>query len=202
MTPVENRKKMNITIEFFILELVLAPIFSLNWKLQFSGPNLLKKGSYFQSKTDKIDTAIDFCIFEFVLVPSFSLSWQFWFVQIFNFDQKGFFWSKTEKVNTTYFLHNATNQISLVRSFSSSWQFWFFGPNFTLGKFEYAELLRKYAEKKQKKWTPHIFFIILHIQILILIQTDNFDFLDQIYPKRYLQSKTEKVNIAMEFCTF
>ena len=78
---------MNITIEFFILELVLAPIFSLNWKLQFSGPNLFKKGSYFQSKTDKIDTAIDFCIFELVLVPSFSLNWQFWFDQIFSFDQ-------------------------------------------------------------------------------------------------------------------
>ena len=30
------------------------------------GPNLPKKSSYFQSKTDKIDTTIEFCIFELV----------------------------------------------------------------------------------------------------------------------------------------
>ena len=35
-------------------------------------------------------------------------------------------------------------------------------------------------------------------------ETDNVDFLDQICPKRYFQSKTEKVNITitMEVCIF
>ena len=37
-----------------------------------------KRGSYFQSKTDKIDTAIEFCIFELVLVSNFTLYQQFW----------------------------------------------------------------------------------------------------------------------------
>ena len=58
---------------------------------------------------------------------------------------------------------------------------------------------------KHHKWTPHIFYIILHIQICLvgnLAQIDNFDFLDQICPKRYFQSKTEKVNITMKFCIF
>ena len=32
-----------------------------------------KKGSYFQSKTDKIDTTIEFCIFELVFVSNFTL---------------------------------------------------------------------------------------------------------------------------------
>ena len=37
-----------------------------------------KKGSYFQSKTDKIDTTIEFCIFELVFVSNFTLNKQFW----------------------------------------------------------------------------------------------------------------------------
>ena len=36
----------------------------------------------------------------------------------------------------------------------------------------------------------------------ILAQTDNFYFLDQICTKRYFQSKTEKVNIIIEFRIF
>ena len=36
--------KMNITIEFCILQLVLVPNFSLNWQFWYSGPNWPKKG--------------------------------------------------------------------------------------------------------------------------------------------------------------
>ena len=42
-------------------------MFSLNRQLRSFGPNLPKKGSYFQSKTDKIDTTIKFYIFELAL---------------------------------------------------------------------------------------------------------------------------------------
>ena len=66
------------TIEFFIFKLVSIPIFSLNWQLWFFGPYLPTKGSYFQSKTDKIDTTIEFCIFELVFVSNFTLNKQFW----------------------------------------------------------------------------------------------------------------------------
>ena len=69
---------MNITTEFFILDKVLVPIFSLNWQLQFFLTKFAKKGSYFQSKTDKIDTTIEFCIFELVFVSNFTLNKQFW----------------------------------------------------------------------------------------------------------------------------
>ena len=37
-----------------------------------------KKSSYFQSKTDKIDTTIEFCILELVFVSNFTLNKQFW----------------------------------------------------------------------------------------------------------------------------
>ena len=54
-----------------------------------------------------------------------------------------------------------------------------------------------------RKWTPHTFYMILHIQIsLVQNFSSNFDFLDQISPKRYFQSKTEKVNITIEFWLF
>ena len=36
-----------------------------------------KKGSYFQCKTDKIDTNIEFCLFELVFVSNFTLDKQF-----------------------------------------------------------------------------------------------------------------------------
>ena len=36
-----------------------------------------KKGSYFQSKTNKIDTTVEFCIFELVFVSNFTLNRQF-----------------------------------------------------------------------------------------------------------------------------
>ena len=71
-------EKVNITIEFFKFELVLVPVFSVNWQFWFFEPNLPKKGSYFQSKTDKKDTTIEFCIFELVFVSKFTLNKKFW----------------------------------------------------------------------------------------------------------------------------
>ena len=48
-------------------------------------------------------------------------------------------------------------QISLlVPNFCFNWQFWFFWPD--LSKKGFSGL-------KQKKWAPHIFYIIVHIQI-------------------------------------
>ena len=51
-------------------------------------------------------------------------------------------------------------QISLlVPNFCFNWEFWFIWPN--LSKKGFSGL-------KQKKWTSHIFYIILHIQIRLL----------------------------------
>ena len=62
-----------------------------------------------------------------------------------------------------------------------------------------------FFSSKTEKVNTNIVYIILHIQISLVqnsAQTDNFDFLDQICPKRYFQSKIEKMNITMEFCIF
>ena len=50
-------------------------------------------------------------------------------------------------------------KLVLVPNFSLNWQFWFFWPD--LHKKGFSGL-------KQKKWTPHIFYIILHIQISLV----------------------------------
>ena len=46
----------------------LKPIIAIFWT------TFVQKGSYFQSKTDKIDTTIEFCIFELVFVSNFTLN--------------------------------------------------------------------------------------------------------------------------------
>ena len=43
---------------------------------EFFGPNLHKKGSYFQSETDEKDTTIEFCIFGLVLASNSTLNKQ------------------------------------------------------------------------------------------------------------------------------
>ena len=88
-------EKMNITIKLYIFKLTYIPNFVLNWlfwivgpnlhrkgisdqKKFFFRPNLLKKGSYFQSKTDKIYTSIEFSTFKLVFVSNFTFSKQVW----------------------------------------------------------------------------------------------------------------------------
>ena len=71
--------------------------------------------------------------------------------------QEGYLWSKTGKVNII--IEFRIFKLVLVPNFSLNWQFWFFWP----------DLPKKgFSGPKQKKWTPHIFYIILHIQISIL----------------------------------
>ena len=41
--------------------------------MRFSGPNFPKKGSYFQSKTYKLDIIIEFCLFELAIGSNFTL---------------------------------------------------------------------------------------------------------------------------------
>ena len=71
-------EKVNITIEFYKLELVWVPNFTLDKQFWILGPNLPKKG-IFRSKMQKVDTTIESYIFELVSVSNFSLNLQFWF---------------------------------------------------------------------------------------------------------------------------
>ena len=92
-------KKLNSSIEFYISRLIQILNFSCNnfgfleqifkniyfrsktrkneHLIAISWTTFSKKGSYFQSITNKIDTTIDLCIFELVFVSNFILNKQF-----------------------------------------------------------------------------------------------------------------------------
>ena len=74
------------------------------------------------------------------------------------FTQERYLCSKTEKVNII--IEFRIFKLVLVPNFSLNWQFWFFLTRFTQKGF--------FSGLKQKKWTPHIFYIILHIQISLV----------------------------------
>ena len=83
------------------------------------------------------------------------------------FAQDRYLWSKTEKVNII--IEFRVFKLVLVPNFSLNWQFGFFWPD--LPKKSFSGL-------KQKKWIPHIFYIILHIQIrLVQNLSSNWQFL-------------------------
>ena len=63
-TSSQKQKKMNITIKLKLTNAIFWTKFA-------------KKGSYFQSKADRIDTTVKFCIFELVFVSNLTLSKQF-----------------------------------------------------------------------------------------------------------------------------
>ena len=71
---------MNITIEFFIFILYSIINYSsrTNFQLKLTTAifwtKFAEKGSYSQSKANKIDTTIEFCIFELVIVSNFNLN--------------------------------------------------------------------------------------------------------------------------------
>ena len=108
----------------------------------------------------------------------------------------------------------------MIKNRQSEHHHWFLLSQISLGikfqvKLTILIFLTRFTKKgfsglKQKKQTPHIFYIILNIQISLV---QNFSskyelrlriciFLDQICTKRYFQSKTEKVNIIIEFRIF
>ena len=66
-----------------------------------------------------------------------------------------------------------------------NWQFLFFGPD--LPKKGFFGL-------KQKKWTPHIFYIIVHIQFSLVrnFTSDNFDFWTKFAQKGISSRKQKK----------
>ena len=56
------------------IQISLSTNFQLKLTIAIFWTKFFKKGSYFQSKTDKIDTTIEFCIFELVFVSNFTLN--------------------------------------------------------------------------------------------------------------------------------
>ena len=64
---VENTKNQH---QYWIvhIQISLSTNFQIKLTIAMFWTKFAKKGSYFQSKTDKIDTTIEFCIFELLLV--------------------------------------------------------------------------------------------------------------------------------------
>ena len=97
------------------------------------------------------------CIFKLVWC---KISVQKLTISIFwiKFTQQGISGKKLKKLKHHHWIPHI--QISLlVPNFCFNWQFWFFWPD--LSKKGFSGL-------KQKKWTPHIFYIILHVQIILV----------------------------------
>ena len=148
-------KTLNDEHHYLIFHILISLSTNFQFKLTIATfwTKFAKKGSYFQSKTDKIDTS------HWVLHIRISLCIKFHFEQtVLNFwtkfSQERYLWSKAEKVNII--IEFRLFKLVLVPNFSLNWQFWFFWPD--LPKKGFSGL-------KQKKWTAHIFYIILYIQI-------------------------------------
>ena len=100
------------------------------------------------------------------------------------FAEERYLWSKTEKFNII--IEFCLFKLVLVPNFSLNWQFWFFWPD--LSKKGFSGL-------KQKKWTPHIFYIILHIQISLVRNFSSnwqFWFFGPNLPKKVFPVKNSK----------
>ena len=100
------------------------------------------------------------------------------------FAQERYLWSKTEKLNII--IEFCLFKLVLVPNFSLNWQFWFFWPDLPRSGF---------SGLKQKKWTPHIFYIILHIQISLVWNFSSnwqFWFFGPNLPKKVFPVKNRK----------
>ena len=108
------------------------------------------------------------------------------------FVQEGCFQSKTKKVNSI--IEFNILELVQVSSFTASWQFWYFRQNCPK---------QVIFGRKQKSEQHHLILNIwirlsikFHLELTILI------FWTKFAQKTYSWSKTEKVNIAIEFCIF
>ena len=77
-TSARKHKKNDYHYWILHIRISLSANFQLKLTIAIFWTKFAKKGSYFQSKTDKIDTTIEFCIFELVFVSNFTLNKQFW----------------------------------------------------------------------------------------------------------------------------
>ena len=116
------------------------------------------------------------------------------------FIQKRYFRPKTKEFNTT--IEFCVPELVSVPNFSLNWKFWFFGPN----------LPKKgiFGQKQEKSTAPLNCIYSNYCGYQIEAQTDNCDFLNQIYSKRVFLVKNRKnehnhwilhirINVGTEF---
>ena len=130
-------------------------------------------------KTGKKWKTYQFCIFQ---ISGSKLQ-----LQGENFPQKAIS-SKNRKSEQHHF------KLVLVANFSLNWRFFFFWTKFDQ---------KSISNLNQKKMNTIIKFCIFKsVYILNFSLNWQFNFFDKIFPTKYFQSKTEKVDITNEFYIF
>ena len=138
-----------------------------------------------------MNITMEFFIFKLVSVENCSLKQQFRYFRA-NLPKKGYFGSKAKNVSITF-------EFSIFKSvkilnFSLNQQFSFLGPK--LPKTSISPLKHK---SEYHYWIVHIQIgLNTKFQFYIAILT----FWNKFTQKGYFKSKTEKVNITIEFCIF
>ena len=97
---------------------------------------------------------------------------------------KSSFPSKTEKVYIIIEFY--IFKLVLVLNFYLNWHLWFFWPDFSK---------KGFSSLKQKQWTPHIFYIVLHIHISLVqnfSSTWRFWFFEPNLPKKVFPVENRK----------
>ena len=173
---------MNITINFFILELLYCEISPTLATLVFWTKSAQK--GVFRLKTTK--EKHNYCI------PHISISYRNRFqvkliilISFTNFFSKGYFSCHTKMVNST--IEFCTSELVKVTNFGLKQQFWCFAQN-----------LSRKSETKKVNVTIEFRRLKL-VRAQIWCYTDDFQFFNQ---KVYFSSKTETVNTTTKFCIF
>ena len=116
-------EKVNITIEFYIFDLVQVSNFSFNWQFWFLEPNLPQKGISGRKQKNwtlpfnshiRVSLGTKFHVKLLILIFWTKFTW------------KGYFRSKTEKVSAT--IGFSIFEFVQVLNFSLNWKLSFFGP--------------------------------------------------------------------------
>ena len=137
---------------------------------------------YFRSKTEKSEHQHWIMHIQIGLGTKFPLKLTIFILKT-RFAQKGVYWSKTEKVNTTYSLHNSAYSNRSSAKFQLKLTILIFWT-------KYAKTEKVNNNKWKQKEHHHGIHAYLNSAYLnwswykISAQTDNFEFLDQIYPKK------------------
>ena len=108
-----------------------------------------------------------------------------------SFVQKWNFCSKMEKVDIN--IEFCIFELVKVPNFSLNWKFWGFGLNLPN---------KGISCLKQKKWTPPLSSAYSNLPMNQISFKKILNFGTKFAQKGYFLSKTEKVNIAIEFCIF
>ena len=188
MFPFSNRKSEHHR-GILHIQISLGTKFQLKLTILIFWAKFAQK-EYLQWKTEKVNITIEFWIFELVLVPNFTLNKRFWILEA-NLPKKGIFSQKEKNEHHHWILH-IRNSLGIKFHFKQ-----------TILNFG-TKLIQKGYFGQNKKSEHHHW--ILYIRIVLgtkfQLKLKILIFWTKFVQIGYFRSKTEKVNITIEFCTF